>query len=100
MKAKRTINLLKSLTLCSISLLLIVAILFCLSSISYADNTAIIAEIDKVVGAKSWIQKMLAIGALVAGLIVIFVQKHIVLGIGIIGAVWAALGVYNSGSLF
>jgi hypothetical protein len=93
-------NLINTFKIGSIALLWGLIIFLCLSSISYADNTAIIAEIDKVVGAKSWIQKMFAVGALVAGLLVIFVQKHIALGVGIIAVVWAALGVYNSGVLF
>ena len=80
-----------------IALCFVMVMIMVMVGLSHADNTAIKAQIDTVTGTGSWIQKMFAVGALVSGLMVMFVQKHIVLGVGIIGAVWGALAVYNSG---
>ncbi|WP_116964214.1 hypothetical protein [Fastidiosibacter lacustris] len=80
-----------------VALCFVMVVMMLMTGFSYAGNKEIIVQIDTVTGPASWIQKMFAVGALVSGLIVMFVQKHIVLGIGIIGSVWGALAVYNAG---
>ena len=68
-------------------------------ALSHADNTAVIREIDNVAGKGSWIQKLMAVGSLAAGVTMMF-KNHIIAGAGTVAGVWGALGIYNSGVLF
>ena len=80
----------------AVSLMIFIA----MTTFSYAmDSTEVKTELKKVAGKGSWIQSLMAIGALASGVVMMY-KNHLIAGAGTIAGVWGALGLYNSEKLF
>ena len=99
MQAITKTNIKDQLTSWAIATMVALIIFMAMVVLSHADNTAVIREIDNVAGKGSWIQKLMAVGSLAAGVTMMF-KNHLIAGAGTVGSVWGALGIYNSGALF
>lgn len=99
MQAITKTNIKDQLTSWAIATMVALMIFMAMVVLSHADNTAVVTEIEKVAGKGSWVQKLMAVGSLAAGVTMMF-KNHLVAGAGTVAGVWGALGIYNSGALF
>lgn len=69
-----------------------------MAGVSYAAHPAI-EELKIIAGKGSLVQSLMALGALGAGVTMMY-KNHLIAGAGTIAGVWGALGLYNSDKLF